>query len=139
MSSIFLVLPSISATSPASRSVTATAPASTREFVVAYDFDGLVGFNHARPLSDILDFARAANAKEIEIVGHRGAVLLSNGQTMVEDPAIGKKRAEQIAMLLQGANLKTPSYKVTWHDEPAKATGVDDYLSRRVVVTIRSK
>ena len=117
----------------------ATAPASTREFVIAYDFDGLVGFSHARPLSDILDFARAANAKEIEIVGHRGAVLLSNGQTMMEDPAIGKKRAEQVAMLLQGANLKTPSYKVTWHDEPAKATGVDDYLARRVVVTIRSK
>jgi hypothetical protein len=118
----------------------ASAPAtSTREFVIAYDFDGMVGFNHARPLSDLLDFARAANAKEIDIVGHRGAVLLSNGQTMVEDPAIGKKRAEQVAMLLQGANLKAPSYKVTWHDEPAKATGVDDYLSRRVVVTVRSK
>jgi hypothetical protein len=117
----------------------ATAPSSTREFAIAYDFDGLVGFSHARPLSDVLDFARAADAKEIEIVGHRGAVLLSNGQTMVEEPTIGKKRAEQVAMLLQGANLKGPSYKVTWHDEPAKATGVDDYLSRRVVVTIRSK
>jgi hypothetical protein len=118
---------------------TASAATSTREFVIAYDFDATVGFNHARPLSDVLDFARAANAKEIEIVGHRGAVLLSNGQTMVEDPAIGKTRAEQVAMLLQGANLKGPSYKVTWHDEPAKATGVDDYLSRRVVVTVRAE
>jgi hypothetical protein len=26
---------------------------------------------------------------------------------------------------------------VRWLDEPAKATGVDDYLSRRVVVTVR--
>jgi hypothetical protein len=40
-------------------------------------------------------------------------------------------------MLLQGANLKEPSYTVRWQDEPAKATGVDDYLSRRVVVTVR--
>jgi hypothetical protein len=42
-------------------------------------------------------------------------------------------------MLLQGANLTSPTYKVTWHDDPAPATGVDDYLSRRVVVTVRSK
>ena len=122
-------------TPPPSASASATAP--TREFVVPYDFDGTVGFNHARLLSDILDFARGANATAIDIVGHRGAVRLSNGQTMVEDPTIGKRRAEQVAMLLQGANLKTPSYKVTWHDEPANATGIDDYLSRRVVVTVR--
>jgi hypothetical protein len=116
-----------------------TADASTKEFVIGYDFDGLVGFSHARPLSDVLDYARTARAKEIDIVGHRGAVKLSNGQTMVEDPTIGRKRAEQVAMLLQGANLTSPTYKVTWHDDPAPATGVDDYLSRRVVVTVRSK
>jgi len=116
----------------------ATTPAS-KEFVIAYDFDGLVGFRHAGPLSQILNFARDVNAREIEIVGHRGAVLLSNGRKMVEEPTIGKQRAEQVSMLLQGANLKEPSYKVRWMDEPAKATGVDDYLSRRVVVTVRRR
>jgi len=118
----------------------APAPAvtgSTREFVVSYPFDGLIGFTHAGALTGILNFARTVNAREVEIVGHRGAVRLSNGQTIVEESAIGKKRAEQIAMLLQGANLKSPSYKVTWHEEAAAATGVDDYLSRRVVVTVR--
>lgn len=113
------------------------AAASAREFVVSYPFDGLVGFTHAGALGAILNFARTANAREIEIVGHRGAVRLSNGQTMVEESNIGKKRAEQIAMLLQGANLKGPAYKVTWHDEAAAADGVDDHLSRRVVVTVR--
>ena len=112
---------------------------SAKEFIIPYDFDGLVGFNHARVLSDILDFARAANAREIEIVGYRGAVHLSNGQTMVEDPAIGKQRAEQVSMLLHGANLKAPTYKVRWHDEPAAATGFDDYRARRVVVTVRPR
>ena len=38
-----------------------------------YDFDALVGFNHARVLTDVLEFARAVNAREIEIVGYRGA------------------------------------------------------------------
>lgn len=113
------------------------APSSPREFVVSYSFDGLVGFNHAGPLTEILQFARAANAHEIEIVGYRGAVRLSNGQTMVEEAAIGKKRAEQVAMLLKGANLTGPSYNVSWREEAAAADGVDDYLSRRVVVTVR--
>jgi hypothetical protein len=112
---------------------------STEEFVIQYDFDRLVGFSHAGLLSQILSSAQTLNAREIEIVGHRGAVLLSNGQTMVEETSIGKQRAEQIAMLLQGANLKEPAYKVRWQDDPAKATGVDDYLSRRVVVTVRSR
>ena len=70
-------------------------------------------------------------------MGHRGAVRLSHGQTMVEESTIGKKRAEQIAMLLQGANLKGPSYTVTWREEADAADGVDDHLSRRVVVTVR--
>ena len=100
-------------------------------------FDGWWASATPVALSQILNFAREVNAREIEIVGHRGAVLLSNGQTMVEEPTIGKQRAEQVSMLLQGANLKEPSYKVRWLDEPAKATGVDDYLSRRVVVTVR--
>jgi hypothetical protein len=111
----------------------------TREFVVSYPFDGLVGFNHAGLLTDVLEFARAVNAREIEIVGHRGAVRLSNGQTLVEESTIGKRRAEQVAMLLQGANLTEPTYKVGWRTGAAPATGVDDYLSRRVVITVRPR
>ena len=110
----------------------------TKEFVVPYDFDALVGFNHARVLTDMLEFARAVNAQEIEVVGYRGAARLSNGQVMAEEADMGKRRAEQLAMLLQGANLKSPSYKVSWRDESAKATGVDDYAMRRAVVTIRA-
>lgn len=106
---------------------------------MSYPFDGLVGFNHAGPLGQVLEFARRVNAREIEIVGHRGAVRLSNGQTIVEEPAIGKKRAEQVTTLLQGAGLTAPAYHVNWRDEPAAATGVDDHLSRRVVVTVRPR
>jgi hypothetical protein len=123
---------------PLTPSTPPAAAPSTREFVVSYPFDGLVAFNHAGVLTGILEFARAVNAREIEIVGHRGAVRLSNGQTLVEEPAIGKNRAEQVAMLLQGAGLKGPSYTVRWREDAAAATGIDDHLSRRVVVTVRA-
>jgi len=110
-----------------------------RDFVISYDFDGLVGFSHARVLTEILDYARAVNAGEIVITGYRGAVRLSNGQTMMEDEAIGKRRAEQLAMLLRGANLTSPSYSVRSQDDTARATGINDYLTRRVVVTVRPR
>jgi hypothetical protein len=111
--------------------------ASTRQFTILYEFDGLVGFRHAGALTNVLDFARTAKAQAIEIVGYRGAVKLSNGQTITEEVGIAKKRAEQVAMLLKGANLTAPSYVVTSQDEPVAATGHDDYLARRVVVTVR--
>ena len=122
---------------PPARPSAAALP-STKEFVVPYDFDAMVGFNHARVLTEVLEFARAVNAREIDIVGYRGAARLSNGQVMPEEAGMGKRRAEQLAMLLQGANLKSPSYKVTWRDESAKATGVDDYALRRAVITVRA-
>jgi hypothetical protein len=114
------------------------APPSTKAFVVPYDFDALVGFNHARVLTEILEFALASNARAVEIVGYRGAVRLSNGQVMSEEADIGERRARQLAMLLQGANLKAPAYTVTWRDESGKATGVDDYAIRRAVITVRA-
>lgn len=117
----------------------APAPPSVREFVVPYDFDAVVGFSHAGRLTEMLDFARSVDARAIEVVGYRGAVRLSNGQDLTEDPGIGRRRAEQIAMLLQGAGLKSPSYTVTWRDEATKATGRDDFLLRRVVVTVRAR
>jgi hypothetical protein len=111
----------------------------TGQFTISYEFDGLVGFRHARPLTDILNFARTARAREIEIVGYRGAVRLSNGQTMTEEPGLAQKRAEQVAMLLRGANLTSPSYIVRWQDAAVPATGTDDYLARRVDVTVRPR
>jgi hypothetical protein len=110
---------------------------STDEFVVSYAFDGLVAFNHAGLLSEVLTFAQSVKARVIEITGYRGAVRLSNGQTMVEEASIARRRAEQLAMLLRGANLTTPQYKIEWQDRAAPADGVDDHLMRRAVIRVR--
>lgn len=128
-----------SSAAPAAASA-ARAPAATsgdRDIVIQYDFDGLVGFSHAGVLSQALEAARQAKAQTVEIVGYRGAVLLSNGQKMLEDAAMGQRRAEQIAKLLRGAGLTSPTYKVTWTDQTAAVTGTDDHLTRRAVITVR--
>ena len=122
---------------PAATVATPGTPPSTREFVVSYAFDGMVAFNHAAVLSEVLAFAQAVKARSIEIVGYRGAVRLSNGQTMTEEASIDRRRAEQLAMLLRGANLTTPKYTVRWEDLSTGATGSDDHLMRRAVITVR--
>lgn len=121
---------------PAARPV-AAAPQTAREFVVSYAFDGLVAFNHSGQLGEILAFARASKARSVEIVGHRGAVRLSNGQTIVEEAPIARRRAEQVATLLRGAGLTGPEYSIQWRDSSPEADGVDDHLMRRVVITVR--
>ena len=40
-------------------------------------------------------------------------------------------------MLLRGAGLTAPAYKVTWQERASRATGTDDHLTRRVVITVR--
>jgi hypothetical protein len=107
-----------------------------RAFSMRYDFDGLVVFRHAGELTAILDAARAHNARRIAIKGYRGAVLLSNGTTLTEQPELARRRAEQVAGLLRGAGLTDVDYEVEWQDDPGAADGLNDAALRRVVVEL---
>ena len=122
---------------PASAPPPAPAAGGAREFVVSYAFDGLVAFNHSGPLSEVLAYARTIRARAVDILGYRGAVRLSNGQTMLEESSIARRRAEQVATLLRGAGLAAPEYGVRWLDASAEADGSDDHLLRRVVIVVR--
>jgi hypothetical protein len=104
-------------------------------FALRYDFDGLIVFRHAGELTAILDAARANGAVSIAITGYRGSVLLSNGTTLVEQPAIARRRAEQVAELLRGAGLTSVEYRVRWRGEAQAADG-DDAALRRVTVEL---
>jgi hypothetical protein len=115
--------------------------AEPRQFVVPYDFDGMVGFSHPRYLRPILDYALAAKASRIEVVGYRGGALLSSGVTLTEEEGIGRRRAEQVAMLLRSTELQAPDiqFTVRWEDAPSAVNGKDDYKTRQVVVTVHPK
>jgi hypothetical protein len=107
-----------------------------RELTLRYDFDGLVVFRHAADLTAIFEAARARNARQVRITGYRGSVLLSNGTTLTEQPSLARRRAEQVAALLQGAGLTDADYRIDWHNEPGAADGLNDATLRRVTVEL---
>ena len=107
-----------------------------RRFSLAYDFDGGANFKHPFALTPILDLAQAMKASRIEIEGHRGAALLSDGTVLQEAPDLARHRAEQIAELLRGAGLTAPAYEVRWVDKASAPDGVNDYTERRVDITV---
>lgn len=105
-------------------------------FTLHYDFDGLVVFRHAGELTAIFDAARARGTRSIAITGYRGAVLLSDGSTLVERADIAARRATQVAELLQGAGLTTVEYRVRAGDDEVAPDGADDAARRRVTVDL---
>ena len=107
-------------------------PFSAKTFIVPYDFDGLVGFKTPRFLTPIVTYAEDVGATRIEITGYRAAVKLSDGSTLTEQPALARRRAEQIAELLRGAGLTGPRYEVRWKD--AAETGGPDKRRATVIV-----
>ena len=115
--------------------------AEPKQFVVPYEFDGMVGFSHPRFLRPILDYALAAKSTRIEVMGYRGAALLSSGSTLAEEEGIGRRRAEQVAMLLKSTELQSPDiqFNVRWQDAPSPVDGRDDFKTRQVVVTVYPK
>jgi hypothetical protein len=108
-----------------------------RDYTLPYDFNGMVSFKHPFQLAPLLEVARAMPASRVEITGHRGAALLSDGTVLQERPDIARRRAEQVAELLRGAGLTAPTYEVHWVDEAATPDGVEDFHQRRVDITIR--
>jgi hypothetical protein len=69
-------------------------PDSTREFVIPYDFDSDYLTLHAtRVILEAVRVAKAVNAARVDVRGHRGATMLSNGQIVRERAGIGEVRA----------------------------------------------
>lgn len=119
---------------------TPAAPPPRREgpqtFVIEYDFGMLAMGRHAGMLGRILDYAQAQNAQRVSISGHRGATLLSDGNTMTEDQALAEERAREVAELLTGAGLSPAIIETDWSSALEPADGVEDWRTRRVVVRV---
>lgn len=115
--------------------VSAPPPQGPQTIDVYFDFDRAVSFRHPATLVAVLDTAYQIGAKQMRITGVRGAHRLSDGTLLRESPAIGQRRAEEVAQLLVGAGLDLPA-QVAWSDGEADADGLDDWQSRRVTIVL---
>ncbi|MCC7463147.1 MAG: hypothetical protein IT480_11875 [Gammaproteobacteria bacterium] len=107
-----------------------------RRYSLSYDFDGLVNFKHPFQLTPVFYMAQAMQARRVEIEGHRGAALLSDGTVLQEQANLAQRRAEQIAELLRDAGLTAPEYAIRWVEAAPPPNGSGDHAQRRVDITL---
>ena len=117
------------------RGVPEPPPSGPQAVDVFFDFDRGVSFRHPADLSQIMRLARQIGATRVKVTGVRGAHRLSDGTLLFESPATGRRRAEEVAGLLEGAGLELPTV-VEWTDGEQEADGIDDWQSRRVTVEL---
>lgn len=120
-------------TSAPAKAAPATGP---KEFVLQYDFDMPVMGRHAAVLSQIVEYANAMGARRLRVTAHRGSTRLSDGRVMTEAAGIAEARAKEMVELLRGAGLTQAAIDVVAQREPERATGVDDWRSRRTTVRV---
>lgn len=133
------ILPAEPGLAPA-RSPIAPAPTfsnDTRVFVIPYDFDSdYLTLHTTRIVVEAARIATAVAATRVEVHGHRGATLLSNGRTLTEGARIGEVRARRMAENLAGLGVPADRVRVTWQQEPDVPDGVTDPDRRRVTITV---
>jgi hypothetical protein len=121
---------------PAPAPAKAAPPTGPKEFALQYDFDMPVMGRHSAVLSQIVEYAKAIGAGRLQVAAYRGSTLLSDGRVMTETAGIAEARAKEIVELLRGAGLTQVAIDVAPQHEPARATGVDDWRSRRATIRV---
>jgi len=111
------------------------APEGPQSMDLYFDFDKGVSFRHPGELSSILSLANRLPARKVKITGMRGAHLLTDKTLLRESESVGRRRAEEIGRLLQGAGL-TVSPEIELADGKDEADGIDDWRTRRVTVVL---
>lgn len=114
-----------------------TPPFRDREWQIFFDFDNSFLFSRdTRLVNQAADFAIAAKAKAVEITVQRGAVLLSNGTTVIEREAITAQRAAKIADLLRGLGANPASITVHTVSGAPKPDGISDPQNRMATIRV---
>lgn len=115
-----------------------TPPFEAREFTVPFDFDSdTIDLRRTPLVAAALRYFEETSAAAVEVTTYRGATLLSTGETLVENPLTAERRARKIERVLLGLGVPADALTVTWREEPEAADGVDDHLSRRIVIAVR--
>jgi outer membrane protein OmpA-like peptidoglycan-associated protein len=123
---------------PPAAPVAYTPPFAPRDFKVTFDFDSdFLTIRASRVLSEVVRFAAASKAAQVQISGYRAATLLSDGRTLSEGQRLAESRAQKVAEVLRGLGVPSSSVNVTWKADAESANGVMDPANRRVTITVK--
>lgn len=109
-----------------------------REWVVPYFFDAnyLPFPFEQRTVDEAAQYAADINASRVEIVGYRGATILSDGGRVVEKAGLAQARAQRVADMFEFFEFPRDKLAVSWNEEPEHSGGVRDYEKRRVTIRV---
>ncbi len=111
----------------------------TKVFTFPFTFDNPISFE-PRQYTLVLEavkYARDVEASSVEIVGHRGSVLLSSGAVMIERLGIAEERAAGIKAIFEDHPFAPGIVIARGDPDVPKANGVSDFEQRYVSVTVR--
>lgn len=112
-------------------------PYQSRTFTLTYDFDSELPARSQIEALKAVQYAQAVQAKQLTIIGYRGATLLSDGTLARELPIIGRLRAQELAGMVRKLGLADSTVLTTrWSEVTEPADGVSDASRRRASITV---
>jgi hypothetical protein len=113
-------------------------PFASRTFTLTYEFDSEFAARTIGEALKAVQYARAAGAKRMTIIGYRGATLLSDGRVLREIEPIGRLRAEELGAAIRKIGVPASTeLSVRWESEARKPDGVTDPERRRAEILVQ--
>jgi outer membrane protein OmpA-like peptidoglycan-associated protein len=114
-----------------------TAPFQSHMLAITYPFDSDRGSGlDMVKLKELAEFARAAKARVVQVIGYRASSRLSDGSELTEKEDIARMRATKIAIILAGLGVDIRVTRVRWEGAAAPGSGDDDWRNRKVQVIV---
>lgn len=113
-------------------------PYEPKTYEFFYEFDNEYTWVSINQLQTALRYAQEIDASEMEIIGYRGSVLLSNGKLLEELPYMAEHRAKELELPLKMlAPPEDMKIVVRWEDDVLKGTGNDDWRLRKAEIIVK--
>jgi outer membrane protein OmpA-like peptidoglycan-associated protein len=109
--------------------------AGRQEFTVLYAFnDDYLEYAANQVVTEAASYAKRIGASNVKVSGYRATSLLSNGDRLIEKPALAEKRAQNVLTLLRGLGVSRLVVESKTEAEPGD--GQTDPSRRRVTIVV---
>lgn len=112
-------------------------PFTDRTFELHYEFDSELAGLTINQLQAALQYAEAIGARQMEVTGYRAAALLSSGEQIEEQPAMARRRAQELETTIRMLGVPDGlELTVRWDDTLQPGNGIDDWSRRKSAIVV---